>query len=116
MRVVVINSAKALLMVSLALAIAMMATGEASAAAVFACGKSGTRCVAKIDEGIVGDTVKVLDDKAHVAATGRIIKRKGGYVLIQLSKLFKKIRRGYPVLVSIEDRQSSVQWAATLTD
>ncbi|MCX6119776.1 MAG: hypothetical protein NT027_19750 [Proteobacteria bacterium] len=89
--------------------------GAAQGATVHSCTSSGERCVVKVEDGIVGDKVKVLDDKARPIATGRIVKRKGNYAVISVSDSSRTIRRGYPVIVSIDSRSSSLQWAASHT-
>jgi hypothetical protein len=89
--------------------------GVAQGATIHSCTASGVRCVVKVEDGIVGDKVKVLDEKARPIATGRIVKRKGNYAVISVSDSSRTIRRGYPVIVSIDSRSSSLQWAASHT-
>jgi len=89
---------------------------SAEAASVYNCSASGLKCVVKVQEGIIGDHVKVLDEKARVVANGRIIKRKGAYAVVSISRKSKLIRKGYPVIVDIENRSNSnLQWAASFS-
>ena len=97
------------------LAIAMFAT-SANAASVYNCSRSGKKCVAKIEDGIIGDRIKVLDEKARVIAYGRIVKRKGAYAIVSVSHKLKNIRKGYPVIVDVENRDASMQWAASFSN
>jgi hypothetical protein len=89
---------------------------SAQAATVYNCSSSGRKCVVKVEEGIIGDHVKVLDEKARVVAHGRIIKRKGTYAVVTITRKAKTIRKGYPVIVDIENRSNSnLQWAASFS-
>lgn len=88
----------------------------AEAASVYNCSKSGKKCVAKVEEGIIGDSIRVLDEKASVVANGRIIKRRGAYALISISNKSKSIRRGYPVIVEIQRRNANLEWAASFSN
>ncbi len=88
----------------------------AEAATVYNCSSSGRKCVVKVEEGIIGDHVKVLDEKARVVAHGRIVKRKGTYAVVTITRKAKSIRKGYPVIVDIENRSNSnLQWAASFS-
>jgi hypothetical protein len=93
----------------------LIAEGYARAAAIQTCSSAGDRCVVKVEDGAVGDRVKVLDDKARPIAAGRIVKRKGAYAVISVNDSSQTIRRGYPVIVNIDSRSSSLQWAASFT-
>lgn len=95
--------------------VALLLAGYGEAATVHSCVEAGDRCVVKVEDGLVGDKVKVLDDKARPIATGRIVKRKGTYAVIAIHDSSQTIRRGYPVIVSIDSRSSSLQWAASFT-
>jgi hypothetical protein len=88
----------------------------AQAASVYNCSSSGQKCVVKVEEGIIGDHVKVLDDRARVIATGRIIKRRGAYAVVSVMNTSQTIRKGYPVIVDIENRDSNLQWAASFSN
>jgi len=88
-------------------------SATAEAASVYNCSASGSKCVVKVEEGIIGDHVKVLDEKARVIAYGRIIKRRGAYAMITVSNASQTIRKGYPVIVDVENRSSNFQWAAS---
>jgi hypothetical protein len=85
----------------------------AEAASVVNCASSGKKCVIRLESGIVGDPVKILDDKARTVATGRIVKRRGAYGVVSLTQILKEIRKGYPVIVNIENRSSNLQWASS---
>lgn len=86
------------------------------AATVYSCSKSGSKCIIKMQEGIVGDTVRVLDEKARVVGQGRVIKRKRAFGVIKLNPPTKGISKGYPVIVNVERKNSSIQWAASFSD
>lgn len=94
---------------------AFLLASPAEAASVFNCSDDGHKCVVKLESGVVGDTVKVLDEKAHVVAFGRIIKRKGSFAVVSLTQISKEIRKGYPVIVNVEQRSSNLQWAASFS-
>ena len=94
---------------------AFLLAAPAEAASVFSCSGDGQRCVVKVESGIVGDTIKVLDERAHVVAFGRILKRKGAFAVVNLSQISKEIRKGYPVIVNVEKRTSNLQWAASFS-
>ena len=89
---------------------------QADAASVYNCSGSGHKCVVKVEEGIIGDRVKVLDEKARVVANGRIVKRRGSYAVVAVSHNTATIRKGYPVIVDVEGRDSNVQWAASFSN
>jgi hypothetical protein len=88
----------------------------AQSATVYKCAAEGDRCVVKIEDGIIGDHVKILDEKAREIAQGRIISRKGAYAVVSVANASKTIRKGYPVIVNIENRKSAFQWAASFSD
>lgn len=88
---------------------------SAQAASVYNCSASGEKCVVKVEEGIIGDRIKVLDDKARVVAVGRITKRRGGYAMVSITQTTQTIRKGYPVIVDIENREGNMQWAASFS-
>ena len=86
------------------------------AASVYNCSAGGEKCVVKVEEGIIGDRVKVMDEKARVIAVGRIIKRRGAYAVVNVSNSSQMIRKGYPVIVDVENRESNMQWAASFSN
>lgn len=88
----------------------------AQAASVYNCSASGRKCVVKVEEGIIGDHVKVLDEKARVIASGRIVKRKGAYAVVSVSSNSQTIRKGYPVIVDVENRSANLEWAASFSN
>jgi hypothetical protein len=89
--------------------------GYSEAATVHSCASSGERCVVKVEDGLVGDRVKILDEKARPIATGRIVKRRGTFAIITVNDSSQVIRKGYPVIINIDSRSSSLQWAASFT-
>lgn len=93
--------------------VALLLAGYSEAASVYSC--SGNRCVVKVEEGIVGDRIKILDEKARPIATGRILKRKGAYAVVSVSDASQTVRKGYPVIVNMDSRSSSLQWAASFS-
>jgi len=95
--------------------VALLLAGYSEAATVHSCAGSNGRCVIKVEEGVVGDHVKILDDKARPIAQGRIVKRKGAYAVITVGDASQVIRKGYPVIVNMDSRSSSLQWAASFT-
>ena len=80
--------------------------------AVYSCSPKQTKCVVKLDSGEKDYPIKIFDEKARLVAVGSIIKKKGTYGLVRISKLFKDIRKGYPVMVDIENEQSEAQWTS----
>jgi hypothetical protein len=90
--------------------------GTADAASVTNCTGNGQKCVIKLETGIVGDPVQVLDERAHLIAKGRIVKRQGSYAVIFLTDVTKTVRKGYPVIVQVENRNSNLQWAASFSE
>lgn len=101
---------------ALAVTANLLLAGVAQAATVYNCSSSGQRCVVKVEEGIIGDHVKVLDEKARVIANGRIVKRRGAYAVVAVSNTSQTIRKGYPVIVDVESRDSNLQWAASFSN
>ncbi len=93
-----------------------LVAGKSEAATVYSCSETTKRCVIRLEEGIVGDRVQVLDEKAQRVARGFILRRKGSYAIISLSEVSKTIRKGYPVIVNLENRNSNLQWAASFSD
>lgn len=104
------------LVVALVLTASFVLASSAEAASVYNCSASGRKCIVKLEEGIIGDHVRVLDERARMVAHGRIIKRKGAYAVIMVTKAAKTIRKGYPVIVNMENRNSQIQWAASFSD
>ena len=94
----------------------LLLASMAQAATVYNCSSSGQKCVVKVEEGIIGDRVKVLDEKARVIANGRIIKRRGAYAVVAVSNMSQVIRKGYPVIVDVDSRDSNFQWAASFSN
>ncbi len=87
--------------------------GRSEAASVYNCPDEGRRCVIQLEAGIIGDRVKVLDEKARIVGEGRIVQRRGAYAMISLDYVHKTIRKGYPVLVDIYNRGPDHQYAAS---
>jgi hypothetical protein len=93
-----------------------MLAGLCEAASVYSCSSNGERCVVRVEDGIVGDQVKILDEKARPIANGRIVKRRGSFAVVTISNATQTVRKGYPVIVNIDSRSSSLQWAASFTN
>jgi hypothetical protein len=93
----------------------LMLASAANAASVYNCSAGGEKCVVKVEEGIIGDRVKVMDEKARVIAYGRITKRHGAYAVVSILQTTQTIRKGYPVIVDVENRDSNLQWAASFS-
>jgi len=93
-------------------------SSTANAASVFHCDRTGQKCIIKIEAGIIGDQVKILDEKARTIAKGRIIKldSKAPYAVVSVSNVTRMPRKGFPVIVEIDNRSSSLQWAASFSD
>lgn len=103
-------------LVTLTVTAALLYVPKTYASTVYTCQSDGSKCVIRLDEGIVGDRVNVLDDKANIIGSGHITKRRGSYGIISLSSVSKTIRKGYPVIVSSESKTSNLQWAASFSD
>ena len=95
----------------------------ALSATVHHCNPSQKRCIINLSEGQKNDSVRVIDDGAHLIDTGKIIliKRvkngKGIYAVIELSKSKKErreIQRGYPVIVELEHKRSHMIWGSQI--
>lgn len=96
---------------------ALLLAGYSEAASVYSV-TSPSRCIVKVEEGMVGDRIKILDDKARPIATGRIlklVKRNGLYAIVSVVDASQTVRKGYPVLVNMDSRSSSLQWAASFS-
>ena len=89
---------------------------SADGATVYNCSSTGKKCVVRTQEGIIGDRVKILDEKARIVALGRMIKRRGAYAVVTVTNKTKMIRKGYPVIVEVENRNSNLQWAASFSN
>jgi len=90
----------------------LMLSSAVQAASIQQCNAGERRCIIRLSEGVVGDTVNVLNEKAQLAATGWITKRNGALAIISFKRVFKTVKRGYPVVVNIENRGKEVNWAA----
>ena len=93
-----------------------MLAGICEAASVYSCSNNGERCIVRVEDGLVGDQVKILDEKARPIAGGRIIKRRGSFAVVTVANATQAVRKGYPVIVNIDSRSSSLQWAASFTN
>jgi hypothetical protein len=93
-----------------------MLAGAVEAATVYSCAGNGERCVVKLEDGIVGDHVRILDEKARPIAAGRIVKRRGNFAVIAVTNATQTVRKGYPVIVNIDSRSSNLQWAASFSN
>lgn len=105
-----------LLVLSVAVLGTFVLASAGEAASVYNCSSTGEKCVIKLEEGIIGDRVKVLDEKARMVAQGRIVKRRGSFAVIAVGSPARSIRKGYPVIVDVENRDSSFQWAASFSN
>lgn len=94
----------------------LMLAGNSEAATVYSCAGSGERCVVRLEDGIVGDQVRILDEKARPIAAGRIIKKRGNFAVVKVTNASQVVRKGYPVIINIDSRSSSLQWAASFTN
>ena len=104
------------ILIGIALAGNLVLAGSAEAASIYNCSASGRKCVVKVEEGIIGDHVKVMDEKARVIANGRIVKRRGSYAIVSMTGNSQTIRKGYPVIVDIENRSANLEWAASFSN
>ena len=75
-------------------------------------------CYVKVTDGEVrpGHVVEVKNQYNYIVATGKVLKTKrrkhsGSYALIVLTKIYKVVKSGYPVLVRNND--SIDYWTAT---
>src|SRR5687768_16018470 len=73
----------------------------ADAATIYSCSEDQKRCVVKQFDGAVGNLVTVMDEKARVVAKGKVLRRKGAYAVVELSEIFREIRKAYPVMVDV---------------
>jgi hypothetical protein len=96
--------------------LALMLAGTSEAATVYSCADSGERCVVRLEDGIVGDQVRILDEKARPIAAGRIVKKRGNFAVVKVTNASQVVRKGYPVIINIDSRSSSLQWAASFTN
>ena len=94
----------------------LMLAGYSEAATVYSCASNGERCVVRLEDGMVGDQVRILDEKARPIAAGRIVKRRGNFAVVSVTNANQTVRKGYPVIVNIDSRSSSLQWAASFTN
>lgn len=93
-----------------------MQSAQVQAASIQKCSAKSRRCLIRLDDGIVGDQVNVLNERAQVVAHGWIIKRKNDFAVISFKRVFKSVKRGYPVIVKIESRRKDVTWAGAFSD
>lgn len=82
------------------------------AASITKCNAQTRRCIVRLEEGIVGDTVNVLNEKAQVVASGWIIKRKGEFGVVTFKHVLRNVKVGYPVIVNVQRRVDEVKWAS----
>jgi hypothetical protein len=93
-------------------ALACSWSSEVSAASVTKCSAKTRRCIVSLDEGIVGDTVNVLNEKAQLVAVGWIIKRQGAYGVVSFKQILRSVKTGYPVIVNTTRSTSEYKWAS----
>lgn len=89
---------------SISLGLLALSSTPSFAASIQKCSAKTKSCDIKIEEGLVGDTVSVLNDRAQPIATGWIMKRSGTDAVIKFKKVFRDVKRGYPVIVNIDSR------------
>ena len=94
----------------------LLLAGYCEAATVYSCAGNGERCVVRVEDGMVGDQVRILDEKARPIAAGRIVKRRGHFAVVSVTNATQTVRKGYPVIVNIDSRSSSLQWAASFSN
>jgi hypothetical protein len=102
-------------LISLILFAGFMLAGICEAASVYSCSGNGERCIVRLEDGMVGDQVAILDEKARPIAGGRIVKRRGSFAVVTVANATQAVRKGYPVIVNIDSRSSSLQWAASFS-
>jgi hypothetical protein len=103
-------------MVTLAALAGLMLAGYSEAASIYSCAGNGERCVVRLENGTIGDQVRILDEKARPIAAGRIVKRRGNFAVISVIDASQTVRKGYPVIVNKDSRSSSLQWAAAFSN
>jgi hypothetical protein len=87
---------------------------ELNAASVQKCSRETKTCVIRLEEGLVGDRVSVLNDRAQPVAVGWIVKRDGTVGEIKFKEIYRDVRRGYPVIVDLENRGQNRELAPRL--
>lgn len=85
------------------------------AASVYNCTQDMRSCVIKVEDGVVGDKVRIMDSKARKIAEGMIQKRKGSYAIVKITDSKQTILKGYPATVEMEAEGASLQWAASFS-
>ena len=89
--------------------------GVAQAATIISCASDGKTCDVRLQEGIIKDRVQVLDVNGHVIGEGELKERSENRGVIFLSSTTKVIKRGYPVIIKVGGRNSSLQWTAAFS-
>jgi hypothetical protein len=76
-------------------------TGPVLAASVEKCSNKSRQCIVVGSHGLVGDNIKVLNEKGQVIATGWVVKRdeRRRQVVVSFRKVLRSIKKGYPVIV-----------------
>lgn len=89
---------------------AFFLTSEIYANVVLSCSKDGRTCLARMPSGRIADHVVVKDANAHPIGYGRVVKRKGSFAVLHLTKLFKQVRKGFAVQIKYESKQDRIEW------
>ncbi len=82
------------------------------ASKVLRCNEATNKCAVKTQEGLVNDHVKIVDLKGREVATGKITKKEGSFVVVDLISHSKLPEKDYAVIVQIENEDLSARWAA----
>lgn len=94
----------------------LLLSAAAYAGKIQTCRVDGSFCLAQVENGIIGDQVRILDEKASQVATGRIEKKNKSIALIRVQTKTKIPKRGYPVIVKVEKRLNTSQWAGAFSN
>ena len=100
--------------------VAVLTSAVAFAGKIQTCRADGSYCLAQVENGIVGDQVRILDERASQVASGQIEKKNSTVVLIRVQTKTKIPKRGYPVLVTMTKKLKitprKTQWASAFSN
>lgn len=106
-------------LLKIALVVSLLSGHEAFAARVYSCKATKSECKIRLEKGVVGDKVKVIDESARVVAEGKVVRKLvGPFAVIRLSKMLQKdtkIKKGYGVLVQIDGKNFDQEQAASFS-
>ncbi len=89
---------------------------QSFAAKIIQCTQSQNKCVAKIEQGVVGDSVRILDEKGRSVGKGFISQIiRGNKAIITIETSQKTLRKNYPAIVEVENRDSQAMWTASFS-